>query len=122
MGQLQVYIVVFGVGYVGCVLVFLFVSLFCWVCWIDLWEYEFFVILFDGVEKVVNDEVFDEVEWMLFGSYFIVMIYNYLLDLEFIVVILVCNDFVYFGLIGLKIKCVKFEYCLCECGVDVECL
>ena len=88
--------------------------------WIDSREHEFPALLPDGVEKVVNDEVLDEVERMPPGSHFIVMTHNHPLDLELTAAILARNDFAYFGLIGSKTKRVKFEHRLRERGVDAE--
>ncbi|MFX9684441.1 XdhC family protein, partial [Acinetobacter baumannii] len=64
MGQPQAHIAVFGAGHVGRALVPLLASLPCRVRWIDSREHEFPALLPDGVEKVVNDEVLDEVERM----------------------------------------------------------
>ncbi len=98
----------------------LLASLPCRVRWIDSREHEFPALLPDGVEKVVNDEVLDEVERMPPGSHFIVMTHNHPLDLELTAAILARNDFAYFGLIGSKTKRVKFEHRLRERGVDAE--
>lgn len=120
MGQPQAHIAVFGAGHVGRALVPLLASLPCRVRWIDSREHEFPALLPDGVEKVVNDEVLDEVERMPPGSHFIVMTHNHPLDLELTAAILARNDFAYFGLIGSKTKRVKFEHRLRERGVDAE--
>ncbi|HCE6994463.1 xanthine dehydrogenase accessory protein XdhC [Pseudomonas aeruginosa] len=120
MGQPQAHIAVFGAGHVGRALVPLLASLPCRVRWIDSREHEFPATLPDGVEKVVNGEVLDEVERMPPGSHFIVMTHNHPLDLELTAAILARNDFAYFGLIGSKTKRVKFEHRLRERGVDAE--
>lgn len=118
MGQPQAHIAVFGAGHVGRALVPLLASLPCRVRWIDSREHEFPALLPDGVEKVVNDEVLDEVERMPPGSHFIVMTHNHPLDLELTAAILARNDFAYFGLIGSKTKRAKFEHRMAEHGID----
>ena len=118
MGQPQAQIAVFGAGHVGRALVPLLASLPCTVRWIDSRENEFPEQLPAGVEKVINDEVVDEVENMPAGSYFIVMTHNHQLDLELTAEILNRNDFAYYGLIGSQTKRVKFEHRLRDRGFD----
>ena len=60
MGQPQAHIAVFGAGHVGRALVPLLASLPCKVRWIDSRESEFPAHIPAGVEKVVNDEVVDD--------------------------------------------------------------
>jgi xanthine dehydrogenase accessory factor len=120
MGQPQAHIAVFGAGHVGRALVPLLASLPCKVRWIDSRENEFPEQIPAGVEKVVNEEVIDEIENMPKGSYFIVMTHNHQLDLELTAEILKRNDFAYFGLIGSKTKRVKFEHRLRERGFASE--
>ena len=116
MGQPQAQIAVFGAGHVGRALVPLLASLPCKVRWIDSRENEFPEHITAGVEKIVNDEVVDEVENMPPGSYYIVMTHNHQLDLELTAAILKRGDFAYYGLIGSKTKRVKFEHRLRERG------
>lgn len=116
MGQPQAQIAVFGAGHVGRALVPLLASLPCRVRWIDSRENEFPEQMPAGVEKVVNDEVVDEVDNMPPGSYFIVMTHNHQLDLELTAAILKRDDFAYYGLIGSRTKRVKFEHRLRERG------
>ncbi|GIZ12078.1 xanthine dehydrogenase accessory protein XdhC [Pseudomonas sp. NCCP-436] len=118
MGQPQAQIAVFGAGHVGRALVLLLANLPCKVRWIDSRENEFPEQVPAGVEKIVNDEVVDEVENMPPGSYFIVMTHNHQLDLELTAAILKRGDFAYYGLIGSKTKRVKFEHRLRERGFD----
>ncbi|CDF83372.1 hypothetical protein PKB_2025 [Pseudomonas knackmussii B13] len=120
MGQPQAHIAVFGAGHVGRALVPLLASLPCKVSWIDSREAEFPESIPAGVEKVLNDEVVDEVENMPAGSYFIVMTHNHALDLELTAAILKCNDFAYFGLIGSDTKRAKFEHRLRDRGFASE--
>ncbi|MCO6059602.1 xanthine dehydrogenase accessory protein XdhC [Pseudomonas sp. MOB-449] len=120
MGQPQAHIAVFGAGHVGRALVPLLASLPCKVRWIDSRENEFPEQIPAGVEKVVNEEVIDEIAAMPKGSYFIVMTHNHQLDLELTAEILKRNDFAYFGLIGSKTKRVKFEHRLRERGFASE--
>ncbi|MCY1290581.1 XdhC and CoxI family protein [compost metagenome] len=120
MGQPQAHIAVFGAGHVGRALVPLLAGLPCKVRWIDSRENEFPGQIPAGVEKVVNEEVIDEIENMPKGSYFIVMTHNHQLDLELTAEILKRNDFAYFGLIGSKTKRVKFEHRLRERGFASE--
>ncbi|KJH80635.1 xanthine dehydrogenase accessory protein XdhC [Pseudomonas sp. KSR10] len=120
MGQPQAHIAVFGAGHVGRALVPLLASLPCKVRWIDSRESEFPVHIPAGVEKVVNDEVVDEVAEMPAGSYFIVMTHNHQLDLELTAAILERNDFTYYGLIGSKSKRAKFEHRLRDRGFQPE--
>jgi xanthine dehydrogenase accessory factor len=120
MGQPQAQIAVFGAGHVGRALVPLLASLPCKVRWIDSRENEFPQQIPSGVEKVVNDEVVDEVENMPPGSYYIVMTHNHQLDLELTAAILKRNDFAYYGLIGSKSKRAKFEHRLRDRGVPTE--
>ncbi|AOE84465.1 xanthine dehydrogenase accessory protein XdhC [Pseudomonas sp. TCU-HL1] len=120
MGQPQAHIAVFGAGHVGRALVPLLASLPCKVRWIDSRENEFPEHIPAGVEKVVNEEVIDEIAEMPKGSYFIVMTHNHQLDLELTAEILKRNDFAYFGLIGSKTKRVKFEHRLRERGFATE--
>ncbi|CAD5110512.1 xanthine dehydrogenase accessory protein XdhC [Zestomonas carbonaria] len=120
MGQPQAQIAVFGAGHVGRALVPLLASLPCKVRWIDSRENEFPEQLPAGVEKVVNEDVVDEVENMPAGSYFIVMTHNHQLDLELTAEILKRNDFAYYGLIGSRTKRVKFEHRLHERGFAPE--
>ena len=116
MGQPQAQIAVFGAGHVGRALVPLLASLPCKVRWIDSRENEFPEQVPAGVEKIVGDEVVDEVENMPPGSYYIVMTHNHQLDLELTAAILKRGDFAYYGLIGSKTKRVKFEHRLRERG------
>lgn len=116
MGQPQAQIAVFGAGHVGRALVPLLASLPCKVRWIDSRENEFPEQIPAGVEKIINDEVVDEVENMPPGSYYIVMTHNHQLDLELTAAILKRDDFAYYGLIGSKTKRVKFEHRLRERG------
>ncbi|WP_343349933.1 xanthine dehydrogenase accessory protein XdhC [Pseudomonas sediminis] len=116
MGQPQAQIAVFGAGHVGRALVPLLASLPCKVRWIDSRENEFPEQIPAGAEKIVNDEVVDEVENMPPGSYYIVMTHNHQLDLELTAAILKRGDFAYYGLIGSKTKRVKFEHRLRERG------
>lgn len=116
MGQPQAQIAVFGAGHVGRALVPLLASLPCKVRWIDSRENEFPEQIPAGVEKIINDEVVDEVENMPPGSYYIVMTHNHQLDLELTAAILKRGDFAYYGLIGSKTKRVKFEHRLRERG------
>ena len=120
MGQPQAHIAVFGAGHVGCALVPLLASLPCKVRWIDSRESEFPAHIPAGVEKVVNDEVVDEVAEMPAGSYFIVMTHNHQLDLELTAAILERNDFTYYGLIGSKSKRAKFEHRLRDRGFQPD--
>ncbi|NNT95098.1 xanthine dehydrogenase accessory protein XdhC [Stutzerimonas nitrititolerans] len=120
MGQPQAHIAVFGAGHVGRALVPLLASLPCKVRWIDSRESEFPAQIPAGVEKVVNDEVVDEVDNMPAGSYFIVMTHNHQLDLELTAAILERNDFTYYGLIGSKSKRAKFEHRLRDRGFQPE--
>ncbi|MGF6690658.1 xanthine dehydrogenase accessory factor [Metapseudomonas resinovorans] len=120
MGQPQAHIAVFGAGHVGRALVPLLASLPCKVRWIDSRENEFPEHIPAGVEKVVNEDVIDEIAEMPKGSYFIVMTHNHQLDLELTAEILKRNDFAYFGLIGSKTKRVKFEHRLRERGFAAE--
>lgn len=120
MGQPQAHIAVFGAGHVGRALVPILASLPCKVRWIDSRENEFPEQIPAGVEKVVNEEVIDEIAEMPKGSYFIVMTHNHQLDLELTAEILKRNDFAYFGLIGSKTKRVKFEHRLRERGFASE--
>lgn len=116
MGQPQAQIAVFGAGHVGRALVPLLASLPCKVRWIDSRENEFPEQIPANVQKIVNDEVVDEVENMPPGSYYIVMTHNHQLDLELTAAILKRGDFAYYGLIGSKTKRVKFEHRLRERG------
>lgn len=118
MGQPQAQIAVFGAGHVGRALVPLLASLPCKVRWIDSRENEFPEHIPASVEKIVNDEVVDEVENMPPGSYYIVMTHNHQLDLELTAAILKRGDFAYYGLIGSKTKRVKFEHRLRERGFE----
>ncbi len=120
MGQPQAHIAVFGAGHVGRALVPILASLPCKVRWIDSRENEFPEQIPAGVEKVVNEEVIDEIGNMPKGSYYIVMTHNHQLDLELTAEILKRNDFAYFGLIGSKTKRVKFEHRLRERGFASE--
>lgn len=120
MGQPQAHIALFGAGHVGRALAPLLASLPCKVRWIDSRENEFPAFIPAGVEKVVNDDVVDEVERMPVGSYFIVMTHNHQLDLELTAEILKRNDFAYYGLIGSKTKRVKFEHRLRDRGFATE--
>ncbi|WP_339460392.1 xanthine dehydrogenase accessory protein XdhC [Pseudomonas sp. EA_105y_Pfl2_R69] len=118
MGQPQAQIAVFGAGHVGRALVPLLASLPCKVRWIDSRENEFPEQIPAGAEKIVNEEVVDEVENMPPGSYYIVMTHNHQLDLELTAAILKRGDFAYYGLIGSQTKRVKFEHRLRERGFD----
>ncbi|MDH0624637.1 xanthine dehydrogenase accessory protein XdhC [Pseudomonas chengduensis] len=118
MGQPQAQIAVFGAGHVGRALVPLLASLPCKVRWIDSRENEFPEHIPAGAQKIVNDEVVDEVESMPPGSYYIVMTHNHQLDLELTAAILKRGDFAYYGLIGSKTKRVKFEHRLRERGFE----
>ncbi|MBT8766363.1 xanthine dehydrogenase accessory protein XdhC [Metapseudomonas boanensis] len=120
MGQPQAHIAVFGAGHVGRALVPLLASLPCKVRWIDSRENEFPEQIPAGVEKVINEEVIDEIADMPAGSYYIVMTHNHQLDLELTAEILKRNDFAYFGLIGSKTKRVKFEHRLRERGFQAD--
>lgn len=120
MDQPQAQIALFGAGHVGRALAPLLASLPCKVRWIDSRESEFPEQVPAGVEKVVNDEVVDEVNALPSGSYFIVMTHNHQLDLELTAAILKRNDFAYFGLIGSRTKRVKFEHRLRERGFASE--
>ncbi|WP_275629776.1 xanthine dehydrogenase accessory protein XdhC [Pseudomonas sp. 273] len=120
MGQPQAHIAVFGAGHVGRALVPLLASLPCKVRWIDSRDAEFPEAIPAGVEKVLNDEVLDEVENMPAGSYYIVMTHNHALDLELTAAILKRNDFGYFGLIGSDTKRAKFEHRLRDRGFASE--
>jgi len=120
MGQPQAHIAVFGAGHVGRALVPLLASLPCKVRWIDSRDNEFPEQIPAGVEKVVNDEVVDEVDNMPAGSYFIVMTHNHQLDLELTAAILERNDFTYYGLIGSQSKRAKFEHRLRDRGFKPE--
>jgi xanthine dehydrogenase accessory factor len=120
MGQPQAQIAVFGAGHVGRALVPLLASLPCKVRWIDSRENEFPEQIPAGVDKVVEDEVIDEVGSMPPGSYYIVMTHNHQLDLELTAAILKRNDFAYYGLIGSKSKRAKFEHRLRERGFTTE--
>lgn len=120
MDQPQAQIALFGAGHVGRALAPLLASLPCKVRWIDSRESEFPEQVPTGVEKVVNDEVVDEIDALPSGSYFIVMTHNHQLDLELTAAILKRNDFAYFGLIGSRTKRVKFEHRLRERGFASE--
>ncbi|MGQ7818338.1 xanthine dehydrogenase accessory protein XdhC [Pseudomonas sp. A46] len=120
MGQPQAHIAVFGAGHVGRALVPLLASLPCKVRWIDSRESEFPATVPAGVDKVVNEDVIDEIAAMPKGSYFIVMTHDHQLDLELTAEILKRNDFAYFGLIGSKTKRVKFEHRLRTRGFAAE--
>ncbi|RRV15163.1 xanthine dehydrogenase accessory protein XdhC [Pseudomonas saudiphocaensis] len=120
MGQPQAHIAVFGAGHVGRALVPLLASLPCKVRWIDSRDNEFPEQIPAGVEKVVNDEVVDEVDNMPAGSYFIVMTHNHQLDLELTAAILSRGDFTYYGLIGSQSKRAKFEHRLRDRGFQPE--
>ena len=117
MGKPQAQIAVFGAGHVGRALVPLLASLPCKVRWIDSREQEFPEHIPAGVEKILDDEVIDEVQSMPPGSYFIVMTHDHQLDLELTAAILKRGDFAYFGLIGSKTKRVKFEHRLRQRGL-----
>ena len=118
MGQPQAQISVFGAGHVGRALVPLLATLPCRVRWIDSRAAEFPAHLPEGVTKIVNDEVVDEVDNLPAGSYCIVLTHNHQLDLELTAAILKRGDFTWFGLIGSKTKRVKFEHRLRDLGFD----
>lgn len=120
MGQPQAHIALFGAGHVGRALIPLLASLPLKVRWIDSRDAEFPDYVPANVEKVVSEEVVDEVEEMPAGSYFIVMTHNHQLDLELTQAILERDDFAYYGLIGSKTKRVKFEHRLRERGFAAE--
>lgn len=120
MGQPQAHIALFGAGHVGRALIPLLASLPLKVRWIDSRDAEFPDYIPSNVEKVLSDEVVDEVDEMPAGSYFIVMTHNHQLDLELTQAILARNDFAYYGLIGSKTKRVKFEHRLRERGFSAE--
>lgn len=122
MGQPQAQIAVFGAGHVGRALVPLLASLPCKVRWIDSRENEFPEHLPSGVDKIVNEDVIDEIERMPAGSYFIVMTHNHQLDLELSEAILKRNDFTYYGLIGSQTKRAKFEHRLRDRGLTADVL
>jgi xanthine dehydrogenase accessory factor len=86
--------------------------------WIDSREAEFPAHLPEGVSKIVNEEVIDEVDHLPAGSYCIVMTHNHQLDLELTAAILKRGDFTWFGLIGSKTKRAKFEHRLRDRGFD----
>ncbi|WP_371229103.1 xanthine dehydrogenase accessory protein XdhC [Pseudomonas sp. QE6] len=116
MGQPQAHIAVFGAGHVGRALVPLLASLPCKVRWIDSREAEFPDHIPEGVTRLINEDVIDEIDEMPAGSYFIVMTHNHALDLELTAKILERNDFTYFGLIGSDTKRAKFEHRLRDRG------
>lgn len=120
MGQPQAHIALFGAGHVGRALIPLLASLPLKVRWIDSRDAEFPDYIPSNVEKVLSDEVVDEVDEMPAGSYFIVMTHNHQLDLELTQAILARDDFAYYGLIGSKTKRVKFEHRLRERGFSAE--
>lgn len=120
MGQPQAHIAVFGAGHVGRALVPLLASLPCKVRWIDSREAEFPDHIPEGVTRVINEEVIDEIDEMPAGSYFIVMTHNHALDLELTAKILARNDFTYFGLIGSDTKRAKFEHRLRDRGFATD--
>lgn len=120
MGQPQAHIALFGAGHVGRALIPLLASLPLKVRWIDSREAEFPAFIPANVEKVLSDEVVDEVGEMPAGSYFIVMTHNHQLDLELTQAILARGDFAYYGLIGSKTKRVKFEHRLRERGYTAD--
>ncbi|MFI8483120.1 xanthine dehydrogenase accessory protein XdhC [Pseudomonas sp. NPDC078700] len=120
MGRPQAQIAVFGAGHVGRALVPLLASLPCKVRWIDSREAEFPEQIPSGAEKIINDEVVDEVDNMPAGSYYIVMTHNHQLDLELTAAILKRDDFAYYGLIGSKTKRAKFEHRLRDRGFAPE--
>lgn len=120
MGQPQGHIALFGAGHVGRALIPLLASLPLKVRWIDSRDAEFPTYIPSNVEKVVSEDVVDEVDEMPAGSYFIVMTHNHQLDLELTQAILARNDFAYYGLIGSKTKRVKFEHRLRERGFSAE--
>ncbi|WP_423358462.1 xanthine dehydrogenase accessory protein XdhC [Pseudomonas citronellolis] len=120
MGQPQAHIAVFGAGHVGRALVPLLASLPCKVRWIDSREAEFPESIPAGVEKVLNDEVLDEVENMPAGGCYIVMTHNHALDLDLTAAILKRDDFGYFGLIGSDTKRARFEHRLRDRGFASE--
>lgn len=120
MGQPQARIALFGAGHVGRALAPLLAGLPCKLRWIDSREQEFPEPVPAGVERVINDEVLEEVERMPAGSYFIVMTHDHQLDLQLAEAILKRNDFAYFGLIGSKSKRARFEHRLHERGLLPE--
>ena len=120
MGQPQAHIAVFGAGHVGRALVPLLASLPCRVRWIDSREQEFPAQIPLGVEKVLSEDVIDEVDEMPAGSYFIVMTHDHQLDLQLAAAILTRNDFAWFGLIGSKSKRARFAHRLHERGLPDE--
>lgn len=120
MGQPQAHIAVFGAGHVGRALVPLLASLPCKVRWIDSREAEFPGYIPEGVTRVINEDVIDEIDEMPAGSYFIVMTHNHALDLELTARILERNDFTYFGLIGSDTKRAKFEHRLRDRGFTAD--
>src|SRR5690606_21942887 len=73
-----------------------------------------------GVERIVNDEVVEEVERMPAGSYFIVMTHNHQLDLELSAAILARGDFAYYGLIGSQSKRARFDHRLRARGLPAD--
>lgn len=120
MGQPQARIALFGAGHVGRALAPLLAGLPCRLRWIDSRAQEFPDPVPAGVERVVDDEVLEEVERMPAGSYFIVMTHDHQLDLQLAEAILKRNDFAYFGLIGSKSKRARFEHRLYERGLAAE--
>ncbi|QQE90321.1 xanthine dehydrogenase accessory protein XdhC [Azotobacter chroococcum] len=120
LGQPQARIALFGAGHVGRALAPLLAGLPCRLRWIDSREEEFPDPLPAGVERVINDEVLEEVGRMPAGSYFIVMTHDHQLDLQLAEAILKRNDFAYFGLIGSKSKRARFEHRLHERGLTPE--
>jgi xanthine dehydrogenase accessory factor len=120
MGQPQADIAVFGAGHVGRALVPLLASLPCRVRWIDSREQELPAQIPAGVNKVITEDVIDEVDEMPTSSYFIVMTHDHQLDLQLAAAILTRNDFTWFGLIGSKSKRARFAHRLRERGVPPE--
>lgn len=122
MGRPQARIAVFGAGHVGRALVPLLAGLPCRVSWIDARADEFPTHLDPRIERIVNDDLVEEVERLPAGSYYIVMTHDHTLDLALSAAILARDDFAYFGLIGSKTKRMKFEHRLRERGVAADSL
>ena len=117
INNLKANIYMFGAGHIAKSLAPILAKLPCNVQWIDSRENEFPDSRYSNIKINISEDPIEHIIQAKSNSYFIVMTHDHALDLKLSYEILKKNNFQYFGLIGSKTKCAKFNHRLRNMGI-----
>lgn len=115
-------LIIFGAGHVGKAVIHVMSELPCHITWVDPRSEMFPSKLAHNVEKIISEQYEQIIAKAHANTFFLVMTHSHPLDLKLCELILKREDFAYLGLIGSKIKRIRFEKRLLEQDCQPEIL